>query len=196
MSTPHEYPLFEQTADNPIVKIGTKLALKHVPTGRFLHTDSGHYTSPGSGQVLVYAHRWTPEPDDFWQVLPANGDVLPPGVPVKYGQTIRLRHVNTKRHLHSHHGFQVAVSKQQEVTAFGSPFDSDTNDHWIVHRWGTGASGAHDGEWNSFDIIVLTHKPSQASLHSHDISIANDVQEVTVFGQGGEENDKWAVHFQ
>ncbi|KAJ1963827.1 hypothetical protein GGI12_001821, partial [Dipsacomyces acuminosporus] len=64
------------------------------------------------------------------------------------------------------------------------------NDHWVIERWGDGAYGE---TWNANDVIVLRHYVSGMALHSHDIQISEDVQSVTCFGPGGEENDKWRV---
>ena len=51
--------------------------------------------------------------------------------PVKCGSTIRLRHLATKRNLHSHH-FQSPISHNQEVSAFGENGDGDDLDNWSV----------------------------------------------------------------
>lgn len=192
-ATPHAYPLLNQNPGDPIVKIGTKLALKHNMTGRFLRCDQSRMTQSGSNQLIAYANQWQVSGEDFWQVLPANRDVIPPGTPVSYGQMIRLRHVQTKRHLHSHRGFAAPINKgQQEVTVFGDEMTSDDNDHWIVDRFGSGCSGT---PWNAGDAIIFRHKATGLYLHSHDHCLANNMQEVTCFGDGHEENDKWRVHF-
>ncbi|KAJ2889676.1 hypothetical protein IWW38_004569, partial [Coemansia aciculifera] len=104
-ATPETYPELRQAPSDSVIKIGTIIALKHLPSGRFLRSDRSHSTASGSNQQLVYASRWNPAADDWWQVLPANQEVPVPGSIVSYGTQIRLRHVNTGRHLHSHYGF-------------------------------------------------------------------------------------------
>ncbi|KAJ2796846.1 hypothetical protein H4R21_004554 [Coemansia helicoidea] len=191
--TPREYPQLRLVSGDTQIKIGTLISLKHNMTGRFLHSDRSHNTASGSNQQLVYAHRWNPTENDCWQVLPANRDVPVPGAMVSYGTQIRLRHVETGRHLHSHYGFRDAKSGQNEVTGFGDQMVSDENDHWVVERWGTGNYGK---VWDAQDAVVLRHYVSGMTLHSHEILIDEDVQSVTCFGPGNEENDKWRVQLQ
>lgn len=54
------------------------------------------------------------------------------GEPIECGSTIRLQHVQTRKHLHSHL-FKSPLSSQQEVSAFGDDNDSDTGDHWVIY---------------------------------------------------------------
>ncbi|PVZ99110.1 hypothetical protein BB558_004878 [Smittium angustum] len=188
--TPREYPLLRQGQYDTDIKFGTVIALKHNMTGRFLHSSRNKMTESGSDQELVYCHRWNIGENDWWQVLPANHDVPAPGSAVAYGTQIRLRHLSTKHHLHSHYRFHCPRSGQNEVTCFGDPSYSDENDHWIIERWGDGSYGR---TWNANDVVVLRHYVSGMTLHSHDILFSEDVQSVTCFGPGTEENDKWRV---
>ncbi|KAJ2781784.1 hypothetical protein GGI18_003680, partial [Coemansia linderi] len=187
--TPHEYPKLHGASDH-VIKIGSIISLKHNMTGRFLHTDRSHSTSTGSNQQLVFGFRWNSDENDWWQVLPANHDVPVPGSVVAFGTQIRLRHVETGRHLHSHYNYHEGRSGQNEVTAYGDSMRSDENDHWVVEKWGEGAYGQ---TWTQDEVIVLRHYVSGMALHSHDIMISEDVQSVTCFGRGDEENDKWRV---
>ncbi|KAJ2721121.1 hypothetical protein GGI07_004186 [Coemansia sp. Benny D115] len=191
--TPHEYPKLYHRGNDNLIKMGSIISLKHNMTGRFLHTDRSHSTQTGSNQQLVFGFRWNPDENDWWQVLPANRDVPVPGAIVNYGNQIRLRHVETGRHLHSHYNFHDPRCGQNEVTAYGDSMHSDENDHWVVERWGSGGYGSN---WDAGDVIVLRHYVSGMALHSHDILISEDVQSVTCFGPGGEENDKWRVKFE
>ncbi|KAJ2857192.1 hypothetical protein J3B02_001168 [Coemansia erecta] len=190
--TPREYPQLRHVGSDNTIKMGSIIALKHNMTGRFLHTDRSHSTHSGSNQQLVFGFRWNPDENDWWQVLPANHDVPVPGAIVTYGTQIRLRHLQTGRHLHSHYNFRDPKCGQNEITAYGDQNLSDENDHWLVERWGTGNYGQ---TWDANDVIVLRHYVSGMTLHSHDIMISEDVQSVTCFGPGGEENDKWRVKF-
>ncbi|ORX86312.1 hypothetical protein K493DRAFT_192443, partial [Basidiobolus meristosporus CBS 931.73] len=172
------------------IKIGSKIALKHNMTGRFLATS---YNAPtnnngGSGQPLLYCSGWNAGSEEYWQVIPANGEVLVPGHPLEYGTYIRLRHVETKRQAHSHNGLKALRSSQQEATAYGGETATDNNDHWIVEKYG----GGH-GSWNASDVIAFRHAETGRYLHSHPEMIDNDRQEVTCGGDGRDENDKWRV---
>ncbi|KAJ2811333.1 hypothetical protein H4S07_002127 [Coemansia furcata] len=186
-ATPETYPELRQTPSDIVVKIGTVLALKHLATGRLLRSDRSHSTASGSNQQLVYASRRNPADDDWWQVLPANQDVPIPGSIVSYGTQIRLRHINTGRHLHSHYGF---ATEPNEVTAYGDQTLSDENDHWVVERFG---DGGYSQTWKSTDAVVLRHYVSGMALKSQDIMLREDVQCVTCQGRGDDDNDRWRV---
>ncbi|KAJ2455071.1 hypothetical protein GGF42_003488 [Coemansia sp. RSA 2424] len=189
-ATPETYPELRQPPSDTVIKIGTVLALKHLATGRLLRSDRSHSTASGSNQQLVYASRRNPADDDWWQVLPANQDVPVPGSIVSYGTQIRLRHINSGRHLHSHYAFVEGRSGQNEATAYGDQTLSDENDHWVVERWG---DGGYSHTWRATDCVVLRHYVSGMALHSHDIMLRDDVQSVTCHGPGSDENDKWKV---
>ncbi|KAI7821479.1 hypothetical protein BX661DRAFT_188391 [Kickxella alabastrina] len=182
-ATPETYPELRQNPSDTKIKIGTVLSLKHILTGRFLHSDRSHSTQSGSNQQLVYANKWTTGEADWWQVVPANGDVPVPGSIVAYGTQIRLRHVDTGRHLHSHYGFVDPLTGQNEVTCFGDQTLSDENDHWVLERWGDGAYGS----------TVSPRIPCGMTLHSHDVLLHEDVQSVTCFGSGRDDNNKWRI---
>ncbi|KAJ2081839.1 hypothetical protein H4R24_002046 [Coemansia sp. RSA 988] len=188
--TAETYPELRQMPSDTKMKIGTILALKHNASGRHLRTDRSHSTSSGSNQQLAYAHRWTTDDDDWWQVLPANTETPAPGSIVSYGTQVRLRHYETGRHLHSHYGFVDSASGQNEVTAYGDQRHSDENDHWVVERWGDGGYGK---TWKSTEPIVLRHYVSGMVLHSHDMQNDEDFQPVVCTGTGKNENDKWRV---
>ncbi|KAJ2503194.1 hypothetical protein GGH96_000443 [Coemansia sp. RSA 1972] len=191
--TPHEYPQLRQVGGDSTIKMGSIISLKHNMTGRFLHTDRSHSTESGSNQQLVFGFKWNPDENDWWQVLPANHDVPVPGSVVSFGTQIRLRHVETGRHLHSHYNYRERKSGQNEITAYGDQGHSDENDHWVIERWGDGAYGQ---TWGSHEVVVLRHYVSGMTLHSHEILISEDVQSVTCFGPGNEENDKWRIECQ
>ncbi|OLY83087.1 Stromal cell-derived factor 2-like protein [Smittium mucronatum] len=190
-ATPREYPMLRQNANDPEIRIGTVVALKHNMTGRFLHSDSSKISLSGSNQQMVYCHRWNISENDWWQVIPANHDVVPPGQKVTYGSVIRLLHVSSSRHLHSHTNFFCPKTKQNEATCFGDLDYSDSNDHWVVERYGSDKK--HGEIWKSNEVVVFRHQQTGLTLHSHDILYSEDVQSVTAFGDGHEENDKWRV---
>ncbi|OLY79570.1 Stromal cell-derived factor 2-like protein [Smittium mucronatum] len=191
-ATPREYPMIRQNANDTEIRIGTVLALKHNMTGRFLHSDSSKISLSGSNQQMVYCHLWNTDDNDWWQVIPANQDVIPPGQKVTYGSVIRLLHVSSSRHLHSHTNFFCPKTKQNEVTCFGDLDYSDSNDHWVVERHG---ADKHYGEiWSSNEAVVFRHQQSGLTLHSHEVMYSENVQSVTAFGDGHEENDKWRIY--
>ncbi|KAJ2089526.1 hypothetical protein IW138_003415 [Coemansia sp. RSA 986] len=187
--TPQTYPELRQGPSDPVIKIGTIVALKHAMTGRFLHSDRSHSTVSGSNQQLVYGHRSNADENDLWQVLPANRDIPVPGSIVAYGTQIRLRHLETGRHLHSQYTFKDRMGNN-EVSAFGDQTLSDEYDHWVVERWNEGAYGQ---TWKSTDTVVLRHYVSGMVLHSHDVMLREHVQSVVCTGNGTSENAKWRL---
>ncbi len=117
--------------------------------------------------------------------------------PLTYRSRIRLVHMATRCHLHSHSidYNHPKTSGQQQITAFAG---SDANDYWIVK--------GPDGKSESFktgqpiengDIIRLEHQATRMNLHSHRgfLSPITSQQEVTAFGVDGvgNFNDNWIV---
>ncbi|OMJ07385.1 Stromal cell-derived factor 2-like protein [Smittium culicis] len=190
--TPHEYPMLRQNNSDPEIKIGTVIALKHNMTGRFLNSNPSKISVTGSNQQMVFCYRWNIVDYDWWQVIPANRDVIPPGTKVTYGSTIRLRHVSSSRHLHSHTSHQCPKTGQNEVTCFGDKSYSDSNDHWIVEPFGY--DKRHGQVWNTNDAVIFRHQQTGKTLHSHDVLYSEDIQSVTTYGNGDDENDKWRIH--
>ena len=82
------------------------------------------------------------------RVVPAIGSVFTSGMlfscvgtAVRCGDSIRLTHAATMRNLHSHH-FRSPVSRNQEVSAFGSDGEGDDGDVWVVQ-----CAPGHNGVW-------------------------------------------------
>jgi F0F1-type ATP synthase membrane subunit c/vacuolar-type H+-ATPase subunit K len=166
------------------VRYGSKVALKHNMTGRFLRYGHSAVKSGSSGQGLVYCASWNITDEDWWQVQGG-----PEGQVVQFGSTIRLKHIGTGHHLHSHN-HRSPVTGQQEVSGFSG---CDNNDNWVVEKWdGPG------NEWSRDCSFSLRHS-SGVKLHSHEQRLQcalGDVVEVTGFSaQGVDENDRWRVQW-
>ncbi|KAK9723031.1 hypothetical protein K7432_002239 [Basidiobolus ranarum] len=187
--TPHAYPVLDQYGNSQI-KIGSKITLKHNNSGRFLTHSWSSPNNGGSGQPLPSCGGWNAGQDEFWQVIPANGDVLVPGQPLDYGCYVRLRHIQTKHHLHSHFDSCAPASGLQEVTCFGDEMNSDNNDHWKVEKWEGGC-----GPWMTGDSFCLRHVHTNRFLRSGSSMIDAEHQEVNCGGNGVDENDRWRVVF-
>jgi len=171
--------------DNKI-RFGSKVALKHNMTGRFLRfTNENPIGKTGSNQPVVVAGGWSETDGEYWQVVPGGGGGSA-GQVVTYGSTVRVRHISTGHSLHSHN-FKSPVSGQQEVCGFAS---TDDNDDWIVERWEGGG-----GDWVAEEGFKLTHVKTRVVLHSHEIQIpGTDTCEVTGFsGDAHDENSRWRV---
>ncbi|KAF8189749.1 mannosyltransferase 1 [Pholiota molesta] len=123
------------------VAVGSKVAIRHVNTqGGYLHSHAHNY--PGGSkqqQITLYPHRDT---NNDWRIFNAtidgdtnfdwaNSDL----VYITPLMRIKLRHVTTEKHLHSHdHRPPVSdVDFQNEVSGYGMPgFMGDANDDWFV----------------------------------------------------------------
>ena len=118
------------------------------------------------------------------------------GPPVRYRDTIKLRHVATGGSLHSHalNYTHPGTSGQQQVTVFDG---ADNNDLWIVK----GPNGQPEMYKEGLvirqgDVIRLEHLTTKRNLHSHNKpSPLTSQQEVTAFGENGagDFNDNWRV---
>lgn len=113
---------------------------------------------------------------------------------VKYGDRIRLIHVNTKKALHSHaiNYKHSGSSGQQQVTCFGG---NDSNDLWIVCIGSLiNSEEPANQKIKNGSIVALRHLITGAKLHSHSgfPSPITKQQEVTCF-QGEDTNNNWRL---
>lgn len=127
--------VLEVVASNslPEVTCGSSFKLINANFLTKLHSHDIKYGS-GSGQQSVTATDDNEDADSYWQVRGAHGEpACTRGQPIQCGSNIRLVHLTTGKHLHSHL-FSSPISGQQEVSAFGKGGgDGDTGDNWTVH---------------------------------------------------------------
>jgi dolichyl-phosphate-mannose--protein O-mannosyl transferase len=174
------------------VRFGSNIVLKHNTTGLLLSSHPVDYGA-GSKQQEVFAGSLSSDENHHWVVLPAFGERRKVDDIVSYNTPVRLRHRLTRRNLHSHSDVASPKTYQQEVTCFGDDNVSDINDNWLVQRHSYTNNYDNSGYWMINDIITLRHIQTGATLHSHRIPLHDDLQEVTCFGPGHEDNDKWSV---
>jgi hypothetical protein len=109
---------------------------------------------------------------------------------IKPDDCIRLRHVETGAHLHSHRvNYTTAGSStQQQVTGF---LNIDNNDLWYVR------CQPPIGPLTNGSIISLEHLVTRKLLHSHPVPapVTTDQHEVSCYG-GGDQNDFWTLHLE
>lgn len=123
------------------VAVGSQVTIRHVNTqGGYLHSHPHNY--PGGSQqqqITLYPHR---DSNNDFRIFNAtlDGDTHFDweNSPLEYitpGMRIKLRHIATEKHVHSHdHRPPVSdVDFQNEVSAYGMPgFQGDANDDWFV----------------------------------------------------------------
>ncbi|PKY56367.1 hypothetical protein RhiirA4_476618 [Rhizophagus irregularis] len=187
------------------VRYGSKIALKHVATGRFLSCIKGMRYDTGFKQHMAFCNGWQPDKlQDLWIVIPACKQHVKSGNPVPFNSVIGLKHQQSGLNLHSHNkdspSTKSPVTKQQEVTCFGGVLEwnghdgpPNYDDNWLLQRHSTTSNYDNSGYWEVGDIISLRHINTKRSLSSHDFMMSNGFQEVTCHADGHEENHKWYV---
>jgi len=187
----HEQGHYNSMTDG-FIRYGSHIVLKHNATGQLLSSHPVDYRA-GSKQQEVFACRWPPDENHYWIILPAFGEKRKAADVVSYNTPVRLRHKMTRRNLHSHSDVASPKTNQQEVNCYGDDQISDINDNWLVQRHSYTNNYDNSGYWMVNDVITLRHIQTGATLHSHNITLYDDLQEVTCFGPGHEDNDKWSV---
>lgn len=146
--------------DFSAVTCGSAVKLRHQSTGFLLHSHNIKWGS-GSGQQSVTAVENNDDPNSLWQVKEAvNADVCLSGTPLKCGDVIRLVHVQTRLHLHSHL-HTAPVSGRQEISCYGADTQTDTGDNWRVECTGGQKAGS---KWLRDTAVTLTHVDTGAKL--------------------------------
>ncbi|CAB4384705.1 unnamed protein product [Rhizophagus irregularis] len=154
------------------IRYGSKIALKHVATGRFLSSKDIRYDT-GSNQHIVFCGNWQPDRQtDFWIVIPPHAQNRKAGNPVAFNSLIGLKHQQTSRNLHSHDGIE---SRKQ------------SNKRSLVVR----AIAMTTGYYNVIASIAIITIRDIGRL----VTQLDGNQEVTCHADGHEENHKWIVEF-
>lgn len=144
--------------DSSPVTYGSTIKLKSILTQRRLHSHQVTYGNLGSGQQSVTAVRATDDSNSLWLVRGSSDDKSSKvGEVIKCGSKIRLFHVNTRKHLHSHQ-FPSPLSGNQEISCFGSMAESDGGDVWEL------LCNKADADWTANMDIALLHVDTKALL--------------------------------
>ncbi|KAF4574353.1 hypothetical protein EYR36_005686 [Pleurotus pulmonarius] len=189
------------------VAFGSEVTIRHVNTqGGYLH--SHPHTYPGGSkqqQVTLYPHR---DGNNVWRIINATNDGEEPSnwqaLPLQFvvpNLRIKLNHISTEKHLHSHE-IRPPVSDvefQNEVSAYGMPgFMGDANDDWFVE-----IEHGDKRDPESFKriralrtVFRLRHALSGCYLFSHKVKLPEwgfGQQEVTCNKNAVRENSLWFV---
>lgn len=172
-------------ADNLVVTCGSSIKLQHVVTKARLHSHQVAY-SRGSQQQSVTGFPEGDDANSLWLVQGPPGEPCSPGAPVRKGSKLRLRHVSTRKWLHSHE-YASPLSNNQEVSAFGSDTQSDGGDVWSLEWDGKGKF------WRQNTKARLKHVDTSKYLYSHDAKFGNPIAgqfEICCVGQKNK-NSEW-----
>lgn len=121
------------------------MKLRHIRSNHRLHSHEVSYGNSGSGQQSVTAVSQVDDSNSLWTVLGTPRHPCAAGDAIASGSSVRLRHVQTRKSLHSHL-HKSPISQNQEVSAYGESGDAgDSGDDWFVEVvngavWKRGAS--------------------------------------------------------
>ncbi|CDH51769.1 hypothetical protein RO3G_05118 [Lichtheimia corymbifera JMRC:FSU:9682] len=181
--------------ENNVVRYGDAICLKHDATGKFLTSKEEGYSHDGtSGQQIVFTNDYEDDESQEWLVLPVAGTDQELGGEVGFDDEFKLKHKETGRYLHSHPDIPSPVTGQQEVTGFGGDDETDENDIWVLQAFPDHEYPEEDYLWHLDIPLVIRHKMTGQTLHSHDEEFG-DGNEVTGY-VGTDDNDKWIVAFE
>jgi len=135
------------------VTCGSVIKLKNRVYDARLHSQQVTYGS-GSRQQTVTAIGEETSASSYWWVRGTSSNAeCSRGKAIGCGEDIRLQHVNTNMHLHSHN-IRAPLSSNQEVSAFDQV--DDPNDVWTVL--------CQTSEWRRDDFVQLNHRETQTML--------------------------------
>ncbi|KII69297.1 Stromal cell-derived factor 2-like protein 1 [Thelohanellus kitauei] len=112
------------------VTLSSVLKLKSVQSQIYLNSGQLSYQT-GSYQQAVTGMMDVSDLNSYWQVLAKDGADTQRGVPIKCGSIVRLKHLGTKKYLHSHQ-VRSPLTDNQEVSAFGRNGKGDGGDNWYI----------------------------------------------------------------
>ncbi|PKK60326.1 concanavalin A-like lectin/glucanase [Rhizophagus irregularis] len=176
-----------------LIVYGSKIAIVHVSTGKYLSTKGIKYDLGRDNQqfMVICNDREIDLKNDVWTITRAKGTRVILGDPVSLDTIVVLEHQATGLNLHSHdtsHEKFTPISKHQQVTLCGIGNTENTDDEWRIQRFN------HDsGHLMNGDIISLFHVNTNKPLYSHTILLGDGSQEVSCYGDGSETNNKWRI---
>ncbi|KAG6861432.1 hypothetical protein C0995_000272 [Termitomyces sp. Mi166 len=188
------------------VGVGSLVTIRHLNTqGGYLHSHA--HTYPGGSkqqQVTLYPHR---DGNNEWRIFNASehsGTFDWSSEPLSYithGTRIKLKHVATEKHLHSHdHRPPVSdVDFQNEVSAYGLPgFAGDANDDWYVEiEHGDRRDSESTKRLRTLRTVFrLRHTLTGCYLFSHKVKLPDwgfEQQEVTCNKNAVKANSLWYI---
>ncbi|KAJ3107977.1 hypothetical protein HDU97_002557 [Phlyctochytrium planicorne] len=161
------------------VAYGSTIYLRHDATsGGYLHSHTSFYPT-GSKQQQITLYPFRDENSKFLIKKPLqviNGTTTDTEVTelqyLQNGDIIRLQHIPTKKHLHSHDVRAPVTDNEHslEVSGYGEPgFAGDTNDHWRIEVVDSSAKDAPLRAIHSR--LRLIHVNTWCQLFSHSVKL-------------------------
>ncbi|CAB4384031.1 unnamed protein product [Rhizophagus irregularis] len=167
---------FNESQKKPIV-YGSKIALAHVSTGRYLSTKGIKYDLGRNVQhyMAICGCQEIDLKNDVWTIIGANGKSIKEGDPVSLNNIIGFKHQATGCYLNSHgtsYDRATPITKQQQVTMCS---DRDNNNDWVIRRY------------------IQPLPMTLPALYSNAILLGDGSQEVSCYGDGSDKNNKWRI---
>eukprot|EP01135_Chromosphaera_perkinsii_P003037 Nk52_evm19s233 gene=Nk52_evmTU19s233 len=188
-----------QSAQAPLeVAYGSIVSLKSQRIGgALLHSHEHLYpddVGPRQQQITCYAHK---DSNNHFMFLKAKEeyDSEAPIEYIRHGDVVRLRHVNTGRHLHSHKEKAPLTKKHFQVSGYGDKTIGDSNDYWVVDFVGGKANETLRVLHSSFRLL---HQNVKCALYTHGENLPKwgyEQNEVTCNPDSGKtiNNNLWNV---
>ena len=163
------------------VTYGSLIKLVHHSTEYRLNSIGVNYAS-GSGQQVITSVPTAKDSNSYWMIRSGYSEEEQDiGRIVKCDDIIRLQHVNTQKHLHSHYQ-KSPVSQQQEVSGFG---EENKDDNWQIK--------CQDKYWQRDDAVELYHVGTEKYLSTSDQhEFGNPIQgQLEIFAADSSTDSKW-----
>ncbi|CAG8708057.1 1410_t:CDS:2 [Cetraspora pellucida] len=175
------------------ITYGSKVALVHVTTGKYLSTKEIKYDSgPDNKQYMVIcSNQYIDLINDVWTIIGAHDENVNTEHSVSFNTVIGFKHQATKLYLHSHSTSVEVIPKsnyQQVTLDDGRNFDDD----WEIKSFGPGIFYSY---LRNEDTISLFHTATgKPALYSQPALLLDDgSQEVCCYGNENDENNKWFI---
>ncbi|KAF9923312.1 hypothetical protein FBU30_006633 [Linnemannia zychae] len=201
MSAPFQMTLGRSLEDSPLgVAYGATITIRHLGTqGGYLHSHPSNYeTGSQQQQITLYPHK---DSNNDWIILRRDGSIPDTLEYVKSGDTIRLKHVQTSKKLHSHDKKPPMTEDENhfEVSGYGADdFPGDSNDEWrleiLDYEGKDKAAGQNLHTLRS--IFKLSHPNMACDLFSHKVKLPKwgfEQQEVTCMRSAARPKITWMV---
>lgn len=175
--------------DGNCVRYGVPFKLRHLATGKLLHSHVNGFSSDYIQEVGCFDSS---DNNGWWVVKGPAGTNLWNcliGQPVLNNSVIRLLHLCTGKYLRSQHWRWSPLSYNQEVVCDGGYESTDDSDNWRIV-----IEGVENNEiWNKDHTVSVIHVNTEHRLHSNQ-RVFPDSKLQEVCGHTGKDyNDYWRV---
>ena len=174
--------------ENSQIRIGSRIRLVHLLTGKYLSSYSTNYCHPNSStfQQVTCADESKKQDIQCQWIVEALEDRSRRDSCIRTVEgPFALKHVSTGQYLHSHSGIPSPLTNQQEVCCVSF---HDYNNQWHVH-----AKDKTQDIWMENEPVLFSHISTRHYLHSHggftSYQFTSSQQEVTCWPHINDDNN-------